>query len=133
MKKIFALFLVLFYVSCAKDDKKFSLKTITLNDYGSKNAPTQQLYFEVFEDNTSTAIAHTDLYPSNLTLPATFIIHPSLPMKLYKNAYHFELRGDVTGYISSCEVNMDDYKIIFPIDLEIKNDSMNISIKGSWE
>lgn len=133
MKKLFVLFLVFSFTSCSKDNKTFNLKTITLNDYQRTNLPAQKLHLEVFEDNRSDAIAHTDLYPSNLTLPATFIVHPSVPMALYKKAYRFQLRGDSTGYISSCGTNMKEYKIIFPIDMEVKNDSMAISIKGNWE
>lgn len=130
MKKV--LFLVVLIAGCTKENKTFNLKTIRLNDYRHANLPAQKLYLEVFEDNIPVALARTGVYPSDLTLPATFIVHPKVPLTLYNKTYRFQLWGDSTGFISSCQTNMDEYKIIFPIEMEMKNDSLNISIAGSW-
>ncbi len=121
------------FAGCTRDDISFSLKTIRLNNYERKTTVHQKLHLEVFDDNKSVALASTDLYPSDLTLPASFKVDPAVPMALYKKAYHVQLWGDSTGYIGSCQINMDEYKIVFPIDMEVKNDSLNISIMGSWK
>jgi len=133
MKNILSLCLVLLLAACKKDNKTFSLKTIKLSDYRKTYLLPQKLYLEVFDGNSSTAIAHTDPYPSELTLPATFIVHPNVPMTLYNKKYKIQLWGDVSGYISGCQINMDEYKIIFPIDMEVESDSLTVSIAGSWE
>ena len=133
MKNIYLICLVFLIASCTKDDKTFRLKSIKLNDYRQNNLPVQKLHLEVFGAEGATAIAHTDNYPSDLTLPATFAIHPTLPMTLYNKGYQIQLWGDLSGHIASCNVNMDTYKIIFPIDMEVKNDSLSVSIMGSWD
>jgi hypothetical protein len=133
MKNTLILCMVILFTGCAKDDKSFSLKTIKLHDYQRTNLPAQKLHLEVFDDNTSVALANTGPYPSDLTLPATFMVYPSVPMTLYNKTYRIELWGDITGYISSCKVNMEDYKIIFPIDMEVENDSLHISMAGGWK
>lgn len=133
MKNTLILFLAVLLTGCTKDNKTFSLKTIKLNDYWQGNLPVQKLHLEVFDDNTSVPLSQTDPYPSELTLPATFMVHPSVPMTLYNKTYRIQLWGDVTGYISSCQINMDEYKIIFPIDMEVKSDSLTVSIAGSWK
>lgn len=127
------LLLAILFAGCSKDNKTFTLKMIRLNDYKRVNAPTQKLYLQVFEDNTKEPMAYTDFYPSDLTLPATFKVQPAIPMTLYKKVYYVQLWGDSSGYISTCRINMDEYKIIFPIDMEVKSDSLNISIMGSWQ
>lgn len=133
MKKQFFLFLtILFLVACTKEDKTFSLKIIRLNEYKRPILPTQKLYLKVFDGNSASPIAHTYQYPSDLTLPATFRVYPRVQMTLYSGAYYVQLWGDSTGYISSCQLNMDEYKIIFPIDMEVGNDSLNVSLLGSW-
>lgn len=133
MKKVFALFLVFISAGCTKDNKTFTLKTIRLNNYRKMNLPVQKLYLEVFEGNAVNPLAHTAVYPSDQTLPASFKVEPAVPMTLYKKVYYVQLSGDITGYISRCSVNMDEYKIIFPIDMEVENDSINISIMGGWK
>lgn len=133
INKMIVLFMAALLASCAKDDTTFSLKTIRLNNYARKTTVTQKLHLEVFDDNKTVALASTDLYPSDLTLPASFRVDPAIPMSLYKKAYHVQLWGDSTGYIAGCDIHMDEYKIVFPIDMEVKNDSLNISIMGSWK
>ena len=132
MKNILALILVVSLAGCSKDDKTFSLKTIRLNDYRKTNLPIQKLHLEVYDGNTP--MTYTDSYPSDLTLPATFAVHPAVPMTLYNNkTYQIRLWGDSTGYLGSCNINMDEYKIIFPIGMEVENDSLSVSIMGSWK
>lgn len=133
MKNALILCMVILFTGCAKDDKSFSLKTIKLHGYQQANLPAQKLHLEVFDGNTSVALAHTGPYPSELTLPVTLMVYPSVPMTLYNKTYRIELRGDITGYISSCKVNMEEYKIIFPIDMEVGNDSLHISMAGGWK
>ncbi len=133
-QKIAAVTILISLTSCTKENKIFSLKTIRLNDCRSTNIHVQNVYFKVFIDNnTATPLTTTDVYPGNLTLPATFKVTPTLPMTLYSKTYYVQLWGDSTGYIGACKINMADYKIIFPIDMEVKNDSLNISIMGSWK
>lgn len=117
---------------CAKERKTFTLKTIRLNDYRHTTVPAQQLRLEVADGNSTKPLAYTELYPGDLPLPATFNIYPTLPMTLYSKTYEVRLWGTATGYIGSCRIDMDAYKIIFPIDMEVKNDSLSISIMGSW-
>jgi len=119
--------------ACGKENRTFSLKTIRLNDYRHINPSDQKLYMKVFGENGQGPIAETGFYPAGQTLPATFGIHPSIPMTLYHKSYRVQLYGDVSGLIGACSVNMDEYKIIFPIDMEVKNDSLSISMTGSWE
>lgn len=132
-KKISILCLAILFTRCTKSNKTFSMKTITLNDYLQINLPAQKLYLEIFDDKSTTALARTAQYPSELTLPVTFMVHPSLQMTLYNKNYRIQLWGDVTGYISSCQIKMDSYKIIYPIDMEVSGDSLNISIAGNWK
>ena len=132
-RKIIYLFLLILSTGCTKENKIFTLKTIRLNDYRQKYLPVQKLYLEVFEDNAATRLAHTGVYPSDLTLPASFKVEPTIPMMLYDKTYYVQLAGDSTGYIGRCQVNMDEYKIVFPIDMEVGNDSLNISLIGNWK
>lgn len=133
MNRLLMICLVLLCTGCKKENIAFTLKTIRLHEYRHANLPTQLLYLKVCEDDTAMVLAHTNGYPSSLTLPATFSVHPAIPMTLYKKHYRFQLWGDVSGYIGGCRVDMDEYKIIFPIDMEVTNDSLSISISGSWK
>lgn len=103
MKRTIFLWMMVLLASCGKENRTFSLKTIRLNEY------------------------------SRSALPATFGIHPHIPMTLYNRTFRFQLWGDVSGFVGGCEVDMRSYKIIFPIDMEVKSDSVGISIVGSWE
>jgi len=131
MRKILAILLAISLIGCNKDNKTFTLKTIRLNDYRKVNDWPERLYLKVLNDQ-AIPLAQTEGYPNNLILPATFNVLPVVSMTLYNRSYIVQLWGDSTGYISSCQINMDDYKIIFPIDMEITNDSLRISIEGSW-
>ncbi|WP_298717170.1 hypothetical protein [Chitinophaga sp.] len=133
MKKILFVLLLPLLVSCGKENRTFSLKSIRLNGYKRTAAPSQRLYLLVFDETGQDPIAHTGFYPADLTLPATFSIHPRIPMTLYNTTYRVQLWGDSTGFISGCSVDMDKYKIIFPIDMEVESDSLQVSMAGSWE
>lgn len=133
LKNALIIVLVSIITGCTKDNRTFSLKAMRLNDYLETDTLSQKLYLQVFEENNSVPLAYTGVYPVDLTLPVTFKVQPVLPMTLYNKTYRIELRGDVTGYISSCWINMDEYKIIFPIDMEVHNDSLSVSMMGSWE
>jgi hypothetical protein len=134
MKQLFLVILTgLIFIGCDKNHKEFTLKTIKLNSYKSINLPAQNLSFRIVQGiNTQTPLAATDTYPTKLPLPVTLAVTPSLSAKLYSQSYSIQLLGDSTGLIGSCTVDMDQYKIIFPIEMEIENEEMNISISGSW-
>ncbi len=125
--------LTLALAGCTKESKTFTLKTVRLNEYRRMGFPAQKLHLEVFGENNPDPLANTGYYPADLTLPASFKMYPSLPMNLYSDAYEVQLWGDSSGHIGTCRINMEEYKIIFPIDMEVKNDSLNISIIGSWQ
>lgn len=131
MRYMYFLLLAILFAGCAKENKTFSLKTLRLNDYREKNLPVQKLHLEVFDGNTQ--LVHTDDYPSELTLPATFGIHSAIPMTLYNKTYLIKLWGDSSGCIGTCRIDVDAYQIIFPIDMEVKNDSLSVSVMGSWK
>lgn len=133
IKKWWIIGLVIFFTGCKKDDIAFTLKSVKLNEYRKTNLPDQKLYLKVCEEDTAVVLAQTEVYPSGLTLPATFAVRPAIPLNLYKRGYRFQLWGDISGYLAGCRVDMDEYKIIFPIDMEVRNDSLSISISGSWK
>jgi hypothetical protein len=118
--------------SCNNDDNTFHLKTVKLLEY-SKNLPEQKLYIKAFSDDLPESIAPTEEYTSTLPFPATLKMYPSPSMNLYGKNYHLELWGGISGYIGRCDIDMDDYKIVFPIDMEIENDSLSISMQGTWD
>ncbi|PSK91215.1 hypothetical protein B0I18_106227 [Taibaiella chishuiensis] len=133
LKKLCFLLLLITAAGCAKNNKTFTLKTIRLDDYRHNTIPAQGLYLKIYGDPAAATLAQTASYPSELTLPAVFTVSPALPMTLYKNACTVQLWGETTGYISSCSVDMHAYKIVFPIDMEVKSDSLDISLQGSWQ
>ncbi len=133
MKRALAvLLLAVSLISCTKDNKIFNLKTIRLNECRQINKQTERLYLKIF-DAHAVFLTQTESYPNDLPLPVTLKVKPNIPMALYKGSYFIQLWGDTTGYISSCRINMDEYKIIFPIDMEVKSDSLIISLQGSWK
>jgi hypothetical protein len=123
----------IFIASCENDTHVFTMKAIRLNHYHKAEYPAQNLSLKVVDPKDKSVLGVTDSYPSNLTLPATFAINPSLHLQLYKEDIVVQLWGDSTGYMTSSEIDMDEYKIIFPIDMETENDSVNFSVLGSWK
>ncbi|WP_348799093.1 hypothetical protein [Flavobacterium adhaerens] len=134
MKKIILLCIIALLSACSNDDMTFSLKTIKLNDFKERtNLPSQKLYLKVFKNDSEIPLSETGFYPSEYTMPATFKVYPVTPMQLYGKDYNIQLWGEINGYLGRCDIDMDEYKIIFPIDMEIQNDSLSVSILGSWE
>ncbi len=134
MKKIFFSLFILFMMSCTNDNNTFTLKTIKLNDFeGRTTLPAQKLYFKVFKNGSEVPLTETGFYPSDYTMPATFKVFPSIGMQLYGKAYNVQLWSETEGCLGRCDIDMDEYKIIFPIDIEVENDSLNIAIQGNWE
>jgi len=43
------------------------------------------------------------------------------------------LWADSTGLISSQKMNMDSYKIIFPLEMDVKNKDMDVTLSGNWD
>lgn len=133
-KLLYLLPFIFLLFSCNKEDYIFHLKSVKLNEYSQRNHLSEQkLYVKVFSNESAIALAQTDGYPSNLPLPATLKMYPAVDMNLYDSPYYLELWGSEQGYIARCDINMDDYKIIFPIDMEVENEELNVSILGSWE
>lgn len=132
-KLIYLLACLLIFVGCKKTDKIFTLKTIQLNHYSAHQTNEELLWLKVLDTDLVTVLAETDRYPSKYTLPARFAIHPSLPLPLYAQHYTIQLWGDSTGLLGECIVDMDDYKIVFPIDMEVDSETLGVSIQGSWQ
>jgi hypothetical protein len=110
------------------------MKSIKLNSYEKSHYPSQNLSLKVVRaNNTDLVIAITESYPSALTLPATFALKPHPVLRLYKEDIVIQLWGDITGLIASSNVDMEEYKIIYPIDMETENEEVSFSIMGSWE
>ncbi len=122
----------LLVVGCNKDRKTFTLKTVKLNSYSESKHSSQNLFVKVVDKN-DIVLNTTGKYPGSFTLPATFAIDPSLNLKLYKDQYTVQLWGDSTGLIGSSEINMDEYKIIFPIDMETESEEVSFNLAGSWK
>ena len=132
--KQFIIFSIVFLcASCAKNDKTFLLKQIKLNHFAQHEIVQQSLYLKLYESSGTSPIKTTDVYPSDFTLPASYAIHPKLALKLYQQNYRVELWGSEDGKLGSCEVDMDNYKIIFPIELEAESELLSVSLSGSWE
>ncbi|WP_142688608.1 hypothetical protein [Chitinophaga polysaccharea] len=130
----YLLLIALLLLSCNKDNKEFTLKAIKLNSYKMPANAAEHLFLKILDiSHPGDPLAVTRSYPAQLTLPATFSVSPAVKWKLYRKGYHIELWGDSTGRIGACDVNMEEYKIIFPIDMEVKSDDLNVSIMGSWE
>lgn len=133
MRNILILCLAILSGACTKNNRTFSLKTIKLIEYRHGGLPDQKLYLEVYSPHDSQAVARTELYPGDFPLPAVFRLGPLPPMSLYRAAYTVRLLGTRSGYIGACRIDMNRYKIIFPIEMEIEGDGVRISISGTWQ
>lgn len=135
MKKLLIVFgLCLLIVGCKKDKYIFTMKSIRLNSYQKSNLPSQNLFLKVVDiENANRILASTKNYLSSLTLPVTFAVIPQPELHLYKkDNIAIQLWGEDTGLIASSIIRMKEYKIIFPIDMETKNDSVSFSVMGTW-
>lgn len=127
-------FLVLNITACRKDNQNFKLKTVTINAYPRKNLPLQHIYVRIVDAaDTALVLDKSDLYPSNLPLPVVLKVSLGMKKMLYKNSCVVQLWGDLSGLLSSEKLNMTNYKIIFPLEMDVENREMNVKLSGSWD
>lgn len=126
--------IILSLTACRKDDQNFKLKTVTINAYTNNAAGLQQIYVRIVDAaDTARVIGKSASYPSNLPLPVTLGITSSLKQALYNHTCVVQLWSGAAGLISSQKMNMDSYKIIFPLEMDVKNKDMDITLSGSWD
>lgn len=131
-----ALLLILFcqlLFACKKDRYIFTMKYLKLNYYNKSKYPSQNLSLKVVRTDPYAVLATTDSYPSDFTLPVTFALNPPPEIHLYKEHISIELWGDSSGLMAASEMDMKEYKIIYPIDMETGNDSVSFSVMGKWK
>ncbi|HEY8400868.1 MAG TPA: hypothetical protein VIK89_06380 [Cytophagaceae bacterium] len=109
------------------------MKSIRLNFYEKDKYPSQNIYLKVVKEDGHEVLTTTDFYPGHLTLPVTFAITSSLKLYLYKEPAIIELWGATSGYITSKSIEMEEYKIIFPIEMDAENETVSYTVMGSWE
>ena len=120
--------------ACQKDNQNFKLKTVTINAYTNKSSGLQHVYVRIVDAaDTQRLVGKSASYPSNLPLPVTLGITSSAKQALYKQTCIVQLWADSTGLISSQRINMDSYKIIFPLEMDVKNKDMDVMLSGSWD
>jgi len=119
---------------CKKDRYIFTMKSVRLVHYHKHHAQQENLFIKVVNTDDESVLATTEIYPSEYTLPVTFGIHPHLKLRLYKkDNISLQLWGDVSGLIAANTIRMKEYKIIYPIDMEVENESVIFSVMGTWE
>jgi hypothetical protein len=135
MKQVIAaLALAGLLVSCNKTKQDFKINTVTLIAHRPVQHPQELLYLRFLDGaDSSQVIGVTSGYPANLPLPATLLVTPAFRLQLYRNPCYVQLWGDSTGLIGSCRVNMDNYKIIFPLEMDVENAEMKVSLAGKWD
>jgi hypothetical protein len=135
MKYITLLAIVIVSITaCQKDNQNFKLKTVTINAYTNKSSGLQHVYVRIVDAaDTQRLVGKSASYPSNLPLPVTLGITSSLKQALYKQTCIVQLWADSTGLISSQRVNMGSYKIIFPLEMDVKNKDMDVTLSGNWD
>lgn len=135
MKYILISFCAVLFISTSCKKKKerieFTLKSLTLKAFEKESLPEQNVYLKVLQEGT--VLAETYNYPSKYTLPAKFGLEQSVQMNFYKNDYTVELWGDSSGYIGSNPIHLEDYKIIYPLDMETENNGIEIVLSGTWK
>ncbi len=138
-KKIYFLLilLIVFHFSCKKKNENidFHLKSLTLNTANVSSLTKQNLFLKVFQIQNSNQITlvSTSLYPSYYTLPVKFGLDKSITMNFYKNTYEVALFGDSSGCICTNAINIKDYKILYPLDMETENNGTTIVLNGTWK
>lgn len=119
--------------NCDNEHKEFQLNSIKLKSYKKSDNIGEKLYFRVVDGGESDKIlATTDRFSANSTMPILLGLDAKVRYKLYSEPFLIQLVSDSTNVIGSTFVNMDEYKIVFPIDMEIENEEMDITISGSW-
>lgn len=53
-------------------------------------------------------------------------------MNFYKNTYVVSLYGDSSGCLSTNSINIKDYKILYPLDMDTENNGATIVLSGTW-
>lgn len=122
-------------MACRKKEKiEFTLNSLTLKSDKLDNLPVQKLYLKVLKiDNTTPEVlATTNKYPGEYTLPVKYGLEKPVKMNFYKHSYAVALYGDSSGYIEKNTVNIKDYKILYPLDMETENNGLEIILSGSW-
>lgn len=120
---------------CRKKEKiEFTLNSLTLKSDKLDSLPKQNLFLKVFKTDNSTQedLATTGKYPSEYTLPVKYGLENPVKMNFYKHTYAVALYGDSSGFIGSNTVNIHDYKILYPLDMETKNNGLEIVLSGTW-
>ncbi|HEU4551283.1 MAG TPA: hypothetical protein VFS25_00550 [Chitinophaga sp.] len=131
---LFTAGLVALFTGCNKDDQAFRLKTVTLNAHREGKYPGELLSIRIVDAaDTAHVLGTTKGYPANLPLPVTLSVSPNFKWELYKQSFYVQLLGDSTGLIGSCKVNMDNYKIIFPLEMEVESEAVNVTLSGKWD
>jgi len=125
--------LMLPFFSCSKKNQEFKIKTVTINDYQGGKYPQELLHIRFLDGADSQhVLGMTAGYPAWLPLPAVLSVEPAFHIQLYKHPCYVQLWGDSTGLIGSYKMNMDKYKIIFPLEMEAKGTGMDVTLNGSW-
>ncbi len=138
MKNRIVVFLVLsaLLIGCKKKNEKieFTLNSLTLKSLKKENLPKQNMYIKVIKTDNSVEeeLAVTGKYPSQYTLPVKFGLENLIKMNFYKHTYFVVLYGDSTGEIGSNPINIKDYKILYPLDMETDKDGVGIVLSGTW-
>ncbi|MBS1646043.1 MAG: hypothetical protein JST67_01745 [Bacteroidetes bacterium] len=134
--KIGSLLVAMFVLAACKSEKTvgFTLHSLTLKSAKMAGLPVQNVYLKVvqMQNGTQQVLSTTGKYPSAYTLPVTFGLSAPIKMNLYTNTYSFQLYGDSSAFIGSTSINMGDYKIIYPLEMDTKNGSLVISLSGTW-
>lgn len=125
--------LVILFSSCSKENQEFKIKTVTLNSHQEGKYPQELLRVRFLDgSDTQHILGVTSGYPANLPLPVVLSVTPAFKLKLYKQPCYVQIWGDSTGLIGSCKVNMDKYKIIFPLEMEVQSPGINVTLSGQW-
>lgn len=137
MKYIIVCFLatLMMCVACKKKEKiEFTLNSITLKAVKKENVPKQMFFIKVIkqDNHTDDVLTTTDKYPSEYTLPVKFGIEHPIKMNFYKSSYIVALYGDSSGFIGSNPINIKDYKILYPLDMETDKNGLSIVLSGTW-
>ena len=121
-------------ISCNKKGQDFKIKSVTLLAHRALQYPQELLRFKFLDGaDSQKVVGVTPGYPANLPLPATMLVDPAFRLKLYSQPCYVQLWGDSTGLIGSVKVKMDDYKIIFPLEMELTNRDMKVTLTGKWD
>lgn len=138
MKYLFLILIAFIFLlsSCKKRENiDFTLDSLTLVSFDKHDYPEQKVFLKVLQlgTNPDKVLAITDNYSTEYTLPAKFGIEPQLTMNFYKNDYVVELWGELSGFIGRNEIHLEDYKIIYPTEMETEHNNVVIELTGTWK